>query len=192
MLAASFTCGNPVTDIRDNKQYATVKIGSQCWMAANLNFGVTILSSAMQRDNCISEKYCYGDTPANCSLTGGLYQWDEMMKYDNASGAQGFCPPGWHIPTEADWTILFNVYTSNGYAGSALKFTGFSQFNAFLPGVRHENSTWSFADFSTMVWSSAADGQNKGWAHGLNTYNPSVSYYPSLRANAFSVRCIKD
>jgi uncharacterized protein (TIGR02145 family) len=186
------TCGNMLTDIRDNQQYSTVPIGTQCWMAFNMNYGNTIASSQMQRDNCIPEKYCFNDNPVNCSSTGGLYQWDEMMKFDNTSGAQGFCPPGWHVPTEADWTTLFTYYISNGFAGSPLKYTGYSGFNAFLSGIRHENVAWDFYNFSIMYWSSTAHGTNKAWAHGMNTYNPSVSFYPSLRSNAFSLRCIKD
>jgi uncharacterized protein (TIGR02145 family) len=188
----ALVCGNMLTDIRDNTQYPTIVIGTQCWMAANLNYGNTILVSQMQRDNCISEKYCYGDVAANCFSMGGLYQWDEVMKFDNNNGAQGFCPPGWHIPTETEWTTLLNYYTSNGFAGSPLKYNGFSGFSAFLFGVRHENANWDFINFATMFWSSTAHASNKAWAHGMNTFNPSVSYYPSLRANAFSVRCIKD
>jgi uncharacterized protein (TIGR02145 family) len=188
----SLTCGNVLTDIRDNQQYTTIQIGTQCWIASNMDYGNTIASSQMQRDNCIPEKYCFNDNPANCISTGGLYQWDEMMKFDNTSGAQGFCPPGWHVPTEAEWTALFNSYISNGFAGSPLKFTGYSGFNAFLSGMRHENAAWDFNNFSIMYWSSTAHGTNKAWAHGMNTINPSVSYYPSLRSNAFALRCIKD
>ena len=116
----------------------------------------------------------------------------ELMKFDVANGTQGFCPPAWHIPTETEWTSLFNFYISNGFAGSPLKFTGFSGFDAFLYGVRHENANWSFITFASMFWSSTLHGTNKAWAHGMNIYNPSVSYYPSLRSNAFSVRCLKD
>jgi uncharacterized protein (TIGR02145 family) len=115
-----------------------------------------------------------------------------MMKYDNNNGAQGFCPPGWHVPTETEWTSLFNFYISNGFAGSPLKFTGFSGFDAFLSGMHHENARWDFDNFSIMYWSSTAHGTNKAWAHGMNTFNPSVSFYPSLRSNAFALRCIKD
>ena len=97
------------------------------------------------------------------------------MKYDNTNGAQGFCPPGWHIPTENDWTALFNHYISNGFAASPLKFDGFSGFNAFLTGIRHENSTWSYNNFAVLFWSSTAHGSNKAWAHGMNTLDPSVS-----------------
>jgi len=185
-------CGNPLTDVRDNYQYSTIQIGTQCWMAANLEYGTTIASSAMQRDNCQPEKYCFQDNPANCSSSGGRYQWDEVMHYDGAQGSQGLCPPGWHIPTESDWNTLFNSFISNGFAGSPLKITGYSGFNALLSGIRFENSTWNFDNFATLFWSSTAHGPNKAWAHGMNSFNPSVSYYPSLKSNAFSVRCLKD
>jgi uncharacterized protein (TIGR02145 family) len=115
-----------------------------------------------------------------------------MMKFDNTGGAQGFCPPGWHVPTESQWGTLFNYYISNGFAGSPLKYTGYSGFNAFLSGVRFDNISWNFNNFAIMFWSSTARGNLKAWAHGMNTYNPSVSYYPSARSNAFAVRCIKD
>jgi uncharacterized protein (TIGR02145 family) len=187
-----FICDNTMTDIRDNKQYPTIKIGTQCWMAANLNYGNTIAAAQMQRDNCVFEKYCFNDNPVNCTTYGGMYMWDEMMQYDVVAAAQGFCPPGWHVPVENDWATLFNFYTSNGFAGAPLKYSGFSGFNAFLSGTRFINVNWNFFNFAVMIWSSTTHGPDKAWAHGMNTYNPSVSYYPSSRTNAFSIRCIKD
>jgi uncharacterized protein (TIGR02145 family) len=187
-----FLCDNIMTDIRDNKQYPTVKLGTQCWMAANLDYGTVIASSQMQRDNCTLEKYCFNDNLANCTSYGGLYQWDELMQYNNVPAAQGFCPPGWHVPTENEWTTLFNFYISNGFAGSPLKFTGYSGFNAFLSGTRFNNVNWNFSNFAVMFWSSTAHDADKAWAHGMNTFNPSVSYYPSSRTHAFNLRCIKD
>jgi uncharacterized protein (TIGR02145 family) len=187
-----FFCDNLVTDIRDNKQYPTIKIGAQCWMAANLNFGNTVPSSSMQRDNCVVEKYCFNDNAANCISLGGLYQWDEMMQFNALQAIQGICPPEWHVPTENEWTTLFNFYTSNGFAGSPLKFTGYSGFKALLDGVRLDNVNWDYSNFAGFFWSSTAHGPSKAWAHAMNTFNPSVSYYPGNRSHAFSVRCIKD
>ncbi|MCX6251863.1 MAG: SBBP repeat-containing protein, partial [Bacteroidetes bacterium] len=40
--ALPLICGNPLTDIRDNHAYPTIQIGSQCWLASNLEFGTTI------------------------------------------------------------------------------------------------------------------------------------------------------
>jgi hypothetical protein len=124
--APAFICGNNLTDIRDNKVYPTVPLGSQCWLASNLNYGTILASTQDQRDNCISEKYCYNDNPTNCMNQGGLYQWDELIQYDNTPADQGFCPPAWHIPTENDWNILFANWTNNGFAGSPMKYSGYS------------------------------------------------------------------
>ena len=188
----NFTCGNILLDVRDNNAYPTVSIGSQCWMAANLDFGQKINGSEVQRDNCLNEKYCFADLITNCSASGGLYQWDEIMQYEDAEGAKGICPPGWHIPTETEWITLFDFYISNGFAGSPLKYSGYSGFNALTDGVRFRNTSWSFDSFATLIWSSTPHGPLKAWAHGMNEQNPSVSFYPSARYNAFPVRCIKD
>jgi uncharacterized protein (TIGR02145 family) len=161
-------------------------------MAANLDYGNSLAGSLTQRDNCTPEKFCYNDNPANCITEGGLYQWDELMQYIASPSAQGLCPPSWHIPTENEWNILFSYYISNGFAGSPLKSTGYSGFNAYLDGARLRNVSWNFLNFATFFWSSNARGSNKAWAHGMNEQNPSVSYYPGSRLNAFSVRCIKD
>jgi uncharacterized protein (TIGR02145 family) len=185
-------CGSNLTDPRDNRVYQTVQIGTQCWMSTNLNFGTIMASSQDQRDNCIAEKYCYNDSPVNCTNHGGLYQWDELMLFDATPSAQGFCPPGWHIPSENDWNILFTNYISNAFAGSPLKYSGFSGFNALLSGARHMNKGWDMFGFATFFWSSTSRSDTKAWAHGLNEVDPSVSLYPALRANAYSVRCLKD
>jgi len=186
------SCGNPLTDVRDNKVYQTVQIGSQCWLATNLNYGAILASSQDQRDNCLAEKYCYNDNPVNCTNHGGLYQWDELMQFDETPADQGFCPPGWHIPTENEWDILFTNYINSGFAGSPLKYSGYSGFNALLSGARHINKGWDFQGFATFFWSSTSRGSTKAWAHGMNDADPSVSSYPSSRVNAFSVRCLKD
>ena len=201
--APVLTCGDTLTDIRDNRKYPTVALGSQCWMAANLNYGQQIPASTLQRDNCVAEKYCYNDSPALCAMGSVLYQWDEVMQYTDLPGVQGLCPPGWHIHTENDWNTLFTFYISNGFAGSPLKSSGYSGFNAFLSGIRFHTIIWKYPVNdpvlrSILFWSSAKHGTTKAWAHGMNEvaadieYTPSVSFYPALRSNAFAVRCMRD
>lgn len=189
---SAFSCGNAITDIRDGKTYGSVQIGAQCWMASNLNFGSILITNQDQRDNCLAEKYCYGDSPVNCTTQGGLYQWDEMMLFANTPADQGFCPAAWHVPTENEWLTLFNFFSNNAMAGSPLKYTGFSGFNALMSGVGHMNRISDFQGFATMFWSSNPIGTDKAWAHGMNSPNASVSYYPALRKQAFSIRCIHD
>ena len=198
-----FNCGDSLTDIRDSKKYPTVEINGQCWMASNLNYGNQIASAQPQRDNCIPEKYCYNDNPALCTLSSALYQWDEVMQYTTETATQGFCPPGWHIPTETDWNTLFANFISSGFAGNALKYNGYSGFDAFLTGIRFQNLVWKYPANdpvlrSILFWSSTYHAPGKAWAHGLNEvtanfeYTPSVSYYPAFVSNAFAIRCIKD
>jgi uncharacterized protein (TIGR02145 family) len=190
--SSAVACGTLVTDVRDNKTYPTIQIGSQCWLAANLNYGIIIQSSQVQVDNCISEKYCYGNDPANCTGLGGLYQWDELMKFDNVPASQGICPPGWHVPDETEWMVLFNFYGGNGLAGRPLQDTAGNGFLALPGGVLYQDNTWSFMNTATIFWSSAPAGPIKVISHGMNIYDSSVSYYESLKNNAFPVRCLRD
>ena len=157
-------------------------------MSEDLNYGVEIPVVQDQRDNCIAEFY----RNASRVTRNAYYQWDELMQYDATPADQGFCPPGWHIPTENAWNILFANYTSTWLAGSPLKYSGFSGFNALLSGARDIKSNWDLYGFAGFYWSSTAVGSGKAWAHGMNEVDPSVSRYPAMRVNAFSVRCVKD
>jgi uncharacterized protein (TIGR02145 family) len=114
-----FFCGQTLSDPRDGKNYATVQIGSQCWMKENMNVGTMISSTTggtnndgRQTNNAVFEKYCYLNVEANCATYGGLYQWDEMMQYTTTQGVQGICPTGWHLPTDNEWSTLTD-YVSN-------------------------------------------------------------------------------
>ena len=186
----AYICGNNLTDIRDNKLYPTVEIGSQCWMAKNLDFGFEISDLFPQTDNCIAEKYIRYSTFVNQYSI--FYQWDELMQYQTSEGSQGLCPPGWHVPTENDWTILFNYYQGNSVAGKPLQDSNINGFKALRSGVFYLNSSWNFIGFATLFWSSTSLSLFKSLSYGMNTYNYSVSFYPSSRANAFPVRCLRN
>jgi len=131
-LAESWSCGQSITDSRDGKEYATVLIGSQCWMAQYINVG-TLLAGAnnMSNDDASIEKYCYNDTESNCTSDGGLYQWGEAMQYATscngtgsppndacASPVQGICPSGWHIPSHYEYTTLEREVCNSGSCAS--------------------------------------------------------------------------
>jgi uncharacterized protein (TIGR02145 family) len=191
---AAFTCGNNLTDIRDNKVYPTVLIGSQCWLEENLDFGFEISDLTPQTDNCVAEKYT--DHSSFVTRHSSFYQWDELMNYSAISGAQGLCPPGWHIPDLAEWEVLLNQYFGVGMAGGWLKDRWLANgFGSHQQGLFYQNNTWSYSSgiyAGSMYWTSVNISAFRAAARGINDYNPSVSRYDGLKSDAFNVRCIKN
>ena len=203
-----FECGNEFTDIRDGKKYKTVLIGTQCWMAENLNIGTVIPPSANAANNGIIEKYCHGGinsdaTSGDCINKGGLYQWDEMMQYTIIEGTQGVCPAGWHIPTDAEWCILENFVdatTDPGCSltgwrgtdgGTKLKTGGSSGFEALLAGSQAPDGLFYDSGAYTDFWSSGESGSN-AWTRDLYPTEARVGRNPDVKLGGFSVRCLKD
>jgi uncharacterized protein (TIGR02145 family) len=112
-----------MTDSRDSKVYNIVEIGTQCWMAENLNYG-TYVTIATGQGGAGTQKYCYSNSTANCTTYGGLYEWAEMMDGSTtcngdatcppcATNVQGICPSGWHVPSHYEWTLLEKNAGSN-------------------------------------------------------------------------------
>lgn len=104
--ATNIPClGTPTVEY-EGQVYNTIQIFSQCWLKENLNVGNMIPGEQDMTDNEIIEKYCYNNINDSCVKYGGLYQWDEMMQYSVQLGAQGICPPGWHVPTDEEFKVL--------------------------------------------------------------------------------------
>jgi len=204
VMAANPPCSGSMTDVRDGTVYTTALLpDGRCWMTKNLRYGTPLSPSTVpQTDNCTVEKYCLSSDPA-CTANGGFYQWDELIQFGNTDGPayQGVCPPGWHIPTQQEWQSLINSLTGltpgDGVAGGYLKDQNQANgFRALLKGIYYLNNTWAFISgnslTATMFWTSTPSGSNRAIARGMNKYNNSVSLYPSSRANAFNIRCVKD
>jgi len=120
LLKNTVKSGGGLYDYRDGNYYNTVKIGNQVWMAENLRYLPVVHSNAefeTQGDNSQPGYGVYGydgsdvDTAksqANYTTYGVLYNW-----YAVNSGT--LAPVGWHIPTDAEWTVLENYLITNGY-----------------------------------------------------------------------------
>jgi uncharacterized protein (TIGR02145 family) len=195
-----FTCGATLVDVRDGHSYGTSLIGGKCWMTENLAFGTILDMATPSTDNCIIERYCPPDD-AGCAVFGGLYQWDELMRYGTTSAGQGICPPAWHLPSEGEWQALLGAVVSwaappDGAAGAYLKDLSLpGGFRSKHSGVLYIGHLWSFysSDFSgSMYWTSTASGTERAAARGVNVINFSTSRYSGSRANAFPARCVRD
>jgi uncharacterized protein (TIGR02145 family) len=182
------------------KTYHNVQIGSQCWMRENLDIGIQIDGGSNQSNNGTIEKYCYVNDSLNCAMYGGLYTWNEAMQYSTTPGSQGICPPGWHIPTLAEFEIL---YTTVGGDGNALKAIGqgagdgagtnTSGFSALLGGGMY--GPGSFVGNSAMFWSSSLYEDHSVSADTLSLYSHLNGVYFGAydrESGGYSVRCIKD
>jgi uncharacterized protein (TIGR02145 family) len=190
--------GVPTVDYA-GKIYNTVQIESQCWLKENLDVGTMIPGSQNQTDNSIIEKYCYDNTPANCFTYGGLYQWDEAMQHVTTQGARGICPPGWRIPTFADFDTLYHAV---GGDGNALKEVGqgtaagagtnASGFSALLAGRRSPDGGFGGLGLEEPFWSCTPYDSASPYALRLFSYMPDIVWDPFSKPHGLSVRCLKD
>ena len=217
--SSSWTCGDNL--IYGGQSYSTVQIGSQCWMAENLNIGEMINSNSSsddQNDNNIIEKYCYGNNSTNCDTYGGLYQWNEMMQYTIQESTQGICPTGWHIPSDNEWkTLEMELGMSQtdadntGWRGTnegskmagnaglwhdgALKND--SEFGSsgldFIPGgYRSSNGNFYGINDKTYLWSSSQDDTYNSYYRNIKYDITSTYRNRTSPSGGFSVRCVKD
>lgn len=174
------TPDNLMNDPRNGKFYKIVTIGSQTWMAENLNYAMP-------------DSYCNYDS---CKVFGRYYTRNAAMEA---------CPEGWHLPNNDEWETLYQ-YLDGHYDALLLegyivisKTLGFtvmpyptypseaSGFSALLAG----NCNYGHCDNSDIApyatfWSAT---ENYYWAIDVN--GASI-YSPSYSSDALSVRCLMD
>ncbi|QQS61037.1 MAG: hypothetical protein IPN70_04085 [Candidatus Moraniibacteriota bacterium] len=197
-------CG--VAQDADGNRYGSIWVGTQCWLNRNLNVGTMLASaSTLPTNNGTIEKWCYDNNSANCISEGGLYHWSEAMSWVTTEGAQGICPTGWHIPTDAEQNTLdqylkdtlatCNASRSGAYdcisAGTKLKVNGISNMNIPLAGNRLTSGTFVVRGAYTYLWSSSVSGSD-AWYRNLNSGSDGVGRGPYSQAYGFSVRCLKN
>ena len=102
----TWTCGERLLDNRDNQSYATIQIGSQCWMQENLNYDNGCTSKDYSSSTDFGWCGCYKDLENNCDIYGKLYQQNAVRNGETGEEIQGICPDDWHVPTDNEWKIL--------------------------------------------------------------------------------------
>lgn len=169
---------NEMCDSRDYQKYRTITLGTQTWMAENLNFPA-------------NGSHCYNDDQDMCDIYGRLYEW-ELAKTS--------CPDGWHLPTQTEWKA-FETYTDTYHIvplsqslrdeswGDGADQFGFSA----LPAGVYGNGFSSSLGFATNWWSSTPTGQTD-WAYvaQLEEVNFIVNNAPGYTKTSVSVRCLKN
>jgi uncharacterized protein (TIGR02145 family) len=132
------TCGTPnihnpnldygtMTD-QEGNVYKTIVIGTQEWMAENLNTSIyrngdaipTGLSNAEWTNvfNTPQDAWAYYNNESNYDCPyGKLYNWNAVADTRN------LCPVGWHVPSAQEWTVLTSYLGGEEVAGGKMKST---------------------------------------------------------------------
>ena len=167
-----------MTDSRDGQSYKTVTIGTQTWMAENLNYKTT-------------NSFCYEDNASNCTKYGRLYTWD---------AATTACPSDWHLPTKAEYETLIAAVGGESTAGKMLKATsgwgnsanGVDEYSfSVLPaGYKVNNGGYENEGDFTYFWTSTESNGSKAYVLGLS-FSRDAGLIDADKNYGYSVRCVK-
>ncbi|MGL1935053.1 MAG: discoidin domain-containing protein [Fibrobacterales bacterium] len=191
-------------DHRDGQRYNAVTIGTQTWMAENLNF------SSVGNFNFPS--YCYekgvgGSTNKYCETYGRLYDWYTAMSWKTPNN-QGICPDNWHIPSVGEWDILINyVDANNGSNGPGLSLkstydwgkwgpngngTDAFGFTALPAGVRWKAGDWRGLSTYASWWTSEEVDAQESIRVQFTVYDGKPGQPDTPKSVALPIRCIKN
>ena len=180
--AVPFTCGTSSMTDADGNTYNTVLIGTQCWMAENLNYET-------------ADSWWYDNSATSGDVYGRLYNWDAALTA---------CPDGWHLPTDTEWTTLTDYLGGENVAGVKLKDTTTTHWNPPNPGTNssgftalpggHRNISGYFYSRgnSGSWWSATEDGPNYSWRRALFLGGEGVLRNLNFKSYGYSVRCLRD
>jgi uncharacterized protein (TIGR02145 family) len=195
-----------ITDI-DGNVYQTIGIGSQYWTTENLkttlfNDGTSIPKVA---DNStwqflVAPGYCWynNDESANKEIYGALYNWYVVV-------SSKLPPSGWHVSTDAEWTILETYLGGLTGAGGKLKETGTDHwmtpnagatnetgFTALPGGMRAKDGSFSALGETGNFWTTTTASNQAAWYRALDYLGTGNTRGNNSVNWGLSVRLVKD
>ena len=167
------------TDPRDGKIYPCVQMpDGKWWFAKNLSYAS-------------ANSHVYNNDSANEAIYGRLYPWADLS---NA------CPPGCHIPTDAEWTTLTTAIGDD--AGTKLKAnsslwstntgTDAYGFSVLPAGYRDDDGAFGGLGVVAYFWSSSEEAASYARCRYIYCDYANVYPYVSIKTYGFSLRCIVD
>lgn len=195
-----------LTDI-DNNTYNAIKIGTQIWMQENLSVthyrngdAIANVTDNGTWSNLSSGACCWYDNDNdNREIYGAMYNY-----YAVVDGRE-LCPTGWHIPSDAEWTILSEYLGGDEVAGGKMKAFGLthwlkpntdatnsSGFTAFPGGYREFDGAFNSLGIEGKWWSTTTyDATTSMMCYIYNNYSTLFRENFNI-INGLSVRCVKD
>lgn len=195
-----------VTDI-DGNAYATIQIGAQTWMAENLRTtkycngdAIPIVTDNTDWESITNDAWFHYNNDSQYEIPyGKLYNWYAV------DDARNICPCGWHVPTDAEWTVLTDYLGGESLAGGKMKSNGTqywqspntdatneSGLSALPGGVRFFDGPFYFVGSNGYWCSSTEYNADSAWGRELNYSSGNVIRFEYIKATGFSVRCIMD
>jgi len=216
ILSNYITCINGDTDVYtdirsgETKVYKTVKIGDQWWFAENLAY-LPEISPPLVGSATSPYYYVYGysgtsvaeaKTTTNYGTYGVLYNW---------TAAKAACPPGWHLPSDADWKQLeMTLGMTQSQAdliggrgtdqGSQMKATSgwyyngntnTSGFTALPAGARYREGFGNIT-YIAHWWSSNEVDAYNAFNRDIEYHSSGIYRFSWYKEEGYSVRCVKD
>ena len=184
-----------------------VKIGKQVWMTKNLDVDrfrngdvIPEVKNAKQWIKASKNKkaaFCYYDhDPKNGAIYGKLYNWYAVKD------SRGLAPKGYHIPNDAEWTVLAEFLGGEYVAGEKLKSTSgwanggngdnSSGFNGLPGGYCGYDGLFASMTEDGYFWSSSEYNTSGAWGRSLSYSSPEVGRSFYYKYNGLSVRCLRD
>lgn len=178
------------TDPRDGRVYAYDTIGNQVWMLQNLAY-VPLRGQYL----------FYNMDSAKAEVYGYLYDW---------TTAQQVAPPGWHLPTKAEWQELID-FVGRPDAGGILKATGTIEggdglwrrpnaratddygFGALPNGYNQPDSTFLALGYEAHWWTASKATDTSRATHLRIGFNAHATFWSEeTKTYGFGVRCVRD
>lgn len=208
-----------MTDERDGQTYKTVTIGTQTWMAENLNYAYTDVPYEYEKVKEVftsdSTSWCYNDSAEYCAKYGRLYTWAAAMDSVgewSANGkdcgygkscsptypVRGICPKGWHLPDLTEWRTLATAVgraerlrSTSGWDGSGNGTDSYS-FSALPAGDREYNGNYVGEGGRVDFWSSTENSTYSTYQINVSYIGTSMGMVTYRKCSGFFVRCVKD
>jgi len=195
-----------ITDI-DGFQYKTVRMGTQTWMAENLNVtrfrnGDPIMEAQTQEEWREADlegipAWCYYNGDAeNAQQYGKLYNWHAVKD------PRGLAPAKWHIPNLEEWTRMFTFVGGNQKAGTILKDTigwhekgngtSLTGFAAKPSGSRDFSSNFKAIQRFGYWWINEEHGAETAWGVDMGFSYGNINFFAFRKGNGFAIRCVRN
>ena len=192
-----------------------VPIGTQIWKRCNLNVTtyrngdvIPQVTDPAAWSNLTTGAWCYyNNDPKTEAIFGKLYNWYAV------NDPRGLAPVGYHIPTEAEWTILSSFLGGTGVAGHNMKFQGDTAGNGTADtfyfwespslsdnikgftaiGVGKRDYSGDFMDTQTSAywWTSTPSNNSDAWGTRIFNSQDGIDTDAVNKKNGYSIRVVK-